>query len=66
MIGNILTYEEEGEPGATAQRPRLSRPVRAHVSRQPGSWLTWDVGQKKDEILHAYRPPFAALAFFAV
>jgi len=38
--------EDGGEPGATAQRPQLSRPVRAHVSRQPGSWLTCNVGQK--------------------
>ena len=38
---------EKAEPGATAQRPQLSRPVRAHVSRQPGSWLTWDVGRRK-------------------
>ena len=36
---------ETAEPGATAQRPQLSRPVRAHVSRQLGSWLIWDVGQ---------------------
>ena len=35
--------KKRAEPGATAQRPQLSRPVHAHVSRQPGSWLTWDV-----------------------
>ena len=35
----------EAEPGATAQRPQLSRSVLAHVPRQPGSWLTWDVSQ---------------------
>jgi len=35
------------EPGATAQRPQLSRVVLAHAPRQPGSWLTWDVSQNQ-------------------
>jgi len=38
--------EQMAEPGATAQRPQLSRPVRAHVPRQLGSWLICNVRQK--------------------
>ena len=41
------------------RRPnQLSRPVRAHVSRQLGSWLTWDVRQRRhDARLNSHLPP---------
>jgi len=40
-----------GEPGATAQRPQLSRSVLAQVLRRPGSWLIWGVWQNNDKSL---------------
>jgi len=43
----LIMDKQFAEPGATAQRPQLSRVVLAHAPRQPGSWLTWDVGRKK-------------------
>src|ERR1035437_7784826 len=49
------------EPGATAQRPQLSRVVLAHAPRQPGSWLTWDVRQNM-KLAHT----FVILAAFAL
>src|ERR1035437_3746838 len=54
-FGRRKNYETEGQPGATAQRPQLSRVVLAHTSRQLRSWLTWDVR-------HLFRWP----AFFAM
>jgi len=42
----IKNEDNGAQPGATAQRPQLSRSVLAHVPRQLGSWLTWDVRQK--------------------
>ena len=39
------------EPGATAQRPQLSRVVLAHAPRQLRSWLIWDVRQNMKYLL---------------
>jgi len=41
----IDAHETGAEPGATAQRPQLSRVVLAHAPRQPGSWLICNVSQ---------------------
>src|ERR1035437_8466177 len=55
----ILRIHEDAEPGATAQRPQLSRVVLAHAPRQPGSWLTWDVRQSMKPLLLACIIPMA-------
>jgi hypothetical protein len=37
--------------------------VHAHVSRQPGSWLTWDVGQSRiyrDSDVASFQPQLKA------
>jgi len=47
MFEGRLSENDGAQPGVTAQRPQLSRVVLAHAPRQPGSWLTWDVGQMK-------------------
>ena len=56
--------EKPAEPGATAQRPQLSRVVLAHAPRQLGSWLTWDVGQimKRYLFVFGYESPADAEA----
>jgi ribosomal protein L37AE/L43A len=38
--------------------------VHAHVSRQPGSWLTWDVRQNKMNLLARYRRLRSCLNWF--
>src|ERR1035437_4243205 len=47
----ILRIHEDAEPGATAQRPQLSRVVLAHAPRQPGSWLTSNVRQSMKHLI---------------